>query len=101
LNNIQINNIKNIHITNITDIKTNLLVKTCDSNNSKIKLYKKITQLSKNRKEGSNSNSKKKGNKLNTININKMKEGQFRNYMNLQHIKKELWTCSCIHVKKS
>ena len=100
LNNIQINNIKNIHITNITDIKTNLLVKTCDSNNSKIKLYKKITQLSKNRKEGSNSNSKKKGNKLNTININKMKEGQFRNYMNLQHIKKHTTSSKKKKVKK-
>ena len=98
--NIQINNIKNIHLTNITDIKTNLLVKTCDSNNSKIKLYKKITQLSKNRKEGSNSNSKKKGNKLNTININKMKEGQFRNYMNLQRIKKNTTSSKKKKVKK-
>ena len=100
LNNIQINNIKNIHLINITDIKTNLLVKTCDSNNSKIKLYKKITQLSKNRKEGSNSNSKKKGNKLNTININKMKEGQFRNYMNLQHIKKNTTSSKKKKIKK-
>ena len=98
--NIQINNIKNIHIANITDIKTNLLVKTCDSSNSKIKLYKKITQLSKNRKEGSNSNSKKKVNKLNTININKMKEGQFRNYMNLQHIKKNTTSSKKKKVKK-
>ena len=98
--NIQINNIKNFHLTNITDIKTNILVKTCDSNNSKIKLYKKITQLSKNRKEGSNSNSKKKGNKLNTININKMKEGQFRNYMNLQRIKKNTTSSKKKKVKK-
>ena len=98
--NIQINNIKNIHLTNITDIKTNILVKTSDSNNSKIKLYKKITQLSKNRKEGSNSNSKKKGNKLNTININKMKEGQFRNYMNLQHIKKNTNSSKKKKIKK-
>ena len=99
LNN-QINNIKNIHVATITDIKANLLVKTCDSNNSKIKLYKKITQLSKNRKDGSNSNSKKKGNKLNTININKMKEGQFRNYMNLQHIKKNTTSSKKKKVKK-
>ena len=100
LNNIQINNIKNIVITNITDIRTNLLMKNYDSNNSKIKLYKKITQLSKNRKEGSSSNSKKKGHKFNTININKMKEGQFRNYMNLQHIKKSINSSKKKKVKK-
>ena len=89
INNIHINNIKNIHFININNIKTNILMKTCDSDNNRIKLYKKISQLSKKRKDDSNSNSKKKTNKkLNTININKMKEGQFRNYMNLQNNKK-------------
>ena len=100
LNNIQINNIKNFHLINIADIKANLLLKTCDSNNSKNKLYKKITQISKNRKECSNSNSKKKGNKLNKININKMKEAEFRNYMNLQHIKKNTPSSKKKKVKK-
>ena len=89
INNININNIKNIHYININNIKANVLMKTCDSDKNKMNLYKKITLLSKSKKDGSGSNSKKKGNnKLNTINLNKMKEGQFRNYMNLQYTKR-------------
>ena len=100
INNIHINNIKNIHFININNIKTNVL-KTCDSDNNRIKLYKKITELSKNRKDYSNSNSKKKrNNKLNTININKMKEGQFRNYMNLQNNKKNATNSRTKKIKK-
>ena len=90
LNNIHINNIKNIHYININNIKTNILMKTCDSSHNKIKLYKKIAQISKNKKEGSSSNSKKKANKkMNTINVNK-KPAYFKNYINFQHIKKNV-----------
>ena len=85
INNIHINNIKNIHYININNIKANILMKTCDNDNNRIKFFKKIVELSKSRKEESNSNSKnKKNEKLNTININKMKEVQFKKYMNLQ-----------------
>ena len=101
IKNININNIKNIHYININSIKTNILMKTCDSDNNKIKLYKKITELSKSRKDGSNSNSKNKAKKnLNTVNINKMKEGQFRNYMNLQNIKKNTNNSRTKKIKK-
>ena len=83
INNIYINNIKNIHYIN--NIKTNILMKTCDNVNNGIKIFTKIVEFSKTRKDGSNSNSKNKRNtKLNTININKMTLGQFRKYMNLQ-----------------
>ena len=63
INNIKIKNIKNIHFININNIKTNILMKTCDMDNNKIKLYKKITEITNNKKEGSSSNSKNKGNK--------------------------------------
>ena len=87
-NNIHIKNIKNIFYMNINNLKTNILIKTNDSDNNRIKLYKKMADISKNRKDILNSNSKnKKNKKLNTININKMKEGQFRSYMNLQNNK--------------
>ena len=76
-------------------------MKTCDSDNNRIKLYKKITELSKSRKDGSTSNSKNKvRQKLNTININKLKEGQFRNYMNLQNIKKNTNNSRTKKIKK-
>ena len=101
IKNININNVKNIHYININNIKTNILMKTCDSDNNRIKLYKKITELSKSRKDGSTSNSKNKvRQKLNTININKLKEGQFRNYMNLQNTKKNSNNSRTKNVKK-
>ena len=101
INNIHINNIKNFHYININNIKTNILMKTCDNDNNRIKLYKKITELSKNKKDSSNSNSKNKGSKkLNTININKMKEGQFRYYMNLQNVKKNTNNSRTKRIKK-
>ena len=99
INNVHINNIKNIHYININNVKNNILMKTIDSDNNKIKLYKKITQFTKVKKEDSNSKNKT-NNKLNTFNFNKMKEGQFRNYMNLQHIKKSNTNSKTKKVKK-
>ena len=86
--NIHIKNIRNIHFININNLKTNILIKTNDSDNNGIKLFNKKTERSKNGKDILNSFSKnKKNTKLNAFNINKMKEGQFRNYMNLQNNK--------------
>jgi hypothetical protein len=96
ITNIHINNIKNVHYININNIKTNFLTKTCEYNNkinNKINLYKKITEATKTQREGSNSNSnsKTKGSKkLNTINCNKIKQEQFKNYINFQNLKKNM-----------
>ena len=77
-NNININNIKNIHYININNIKTNFLMKAFETENNH-KLIKKINKLSKSRKDISKSNSKnklKKSQKIKNINSCKAKEGK-------------------------
>ena len=88
LNNININNIKNIHYININRIKANIVMKTVDSENNN-KILKKIEQFSKRRKDKSNSNSKNKlknSQKIKNINIKKNKEGKDI-FINLNYFK--------------
>ena len=90
ITNISINNIKNIHYININNIKTNYLTKTCENNN-KMNLYRKMTEATKTQRESSKSNSKKKVNSLlKNTNFNKIKPELFKNYINLQNIKKNV-----------
>jgi 5'-AMP-activated protein kinase catalytic alpha subunit len=77
---IMINNIKNIHYININDTQANFLMKTCDRNNSKIKFFKKIVQISKTRMLNSNSKNRNSV-KFKKANINKVKNVQFLNYI--------------------
>ena len=74
-----INNNKNINYIN----SNNCLMKPNDNDNDKIKLYKKIAQLSKSGNDGPDSIYKNKlKNRLNTININKIAISQLKKYIN-------------------
>ena len=76
-----INN-KNSNFLNINN--ANGLMKPYENDNDKIKFYKKITQLSKSGKDGIDTTYKNRTkNRLNTININKLKIAQLKNFINL------------------
>ena len=76
-----INNNKN-NLININNM--NGQMKPYDNDKNKIKFYKKITQLSKSGKEGLDSIYKNRTkNRLNTININKLKIAKLKNFINL------------------
>lgn len=88
INNININNIKNIHYININSIKSNILMKTFDKDGNN-KLFKKIAQISKSNKEINDSNSKnmiKNSQRIKNINFyNKKVEKDI--FINLNYFK--------------
>ena len=71
VNNINVNNIKNIHYININNIKANILMKAFNTENNN-KFIKKIAKISRSKKEISNSNSKNKMKNSQKLNLNGM-----------------------------
>ena len=69
VNNINVNNIKNIHYININNIKANILMKAFNTENNN-KFIKKIAKISRSKKEISNSNSKNKMKNSQKLNLN-------------------------------
>ena len=69
VNNINVNNIKNIHYININNIKANILMKAFNTENNN-KYIKKIAKISRSKKEISNSNSKNKMKNSQKLNLN-------------------------------
>ena len=69
VNNINVNNIKNIHYININNIKANILMKAFNTENNN-KFIKKIAKISRSKKEISNLNSKNKMKNSQKLNLN-------------------------------